>query len=290
MRDRKDKYAKPRPARPAPAAPPTHWDDVAEWYDELVGAEGSEYHRHVILPGTLRLLKLQPGDKALDVACGQGVLCRVMHRGGAEVFGVDASVELIRLARERSDGAIRYQLADARGLPRLPADHFHAAACVLAIQNIHPLGAVMSAVARCLRPGGRFVVVMNHPCFRTPKASSWGWDEKALVQYRRIDRYLLPRKEPIVTHPGKGTQYTWTFHRPIQAYVKALASAGLAIDAMEEWASHKVSEPGPRSSAENTARKEFPLFLAIRAIKPATPAQPERDSAGAEQSPDQDHA
>jgi hypothetical protein len=90
------------------------------------------------------------------------------------------------------------------------------------------------------------------------------------VQYRRIDRYLLPRKSPIVTHPGSAPdQYTWTFHRPIGHYVKALRGAGLLVDALEEWPSHKTSAPGPRAAAENTARKEIPMFLALRAVKVA---------------------
>jgi hypothetical protein len=78
----------------------------------------------------------------------------------------------------------------------------------------------------------------------------------------------VPRKEPIVTHPGKDPKrYTWTFHRPLQSYVKALRGAGLVVDALEEWASHKRSDSGPRAKAENTARREIPMFLALRAVK-----------------------
>jgi hypothetical protein len=85
-----------------------------------------------------------------------------------------------------------------------------------------------------------------------------------------VDRYLVPRKTPIVAHPGSAPEvYTWTFHKPIELYVKALRQAGLVIDALEEWPSHKISEPGGRAAAENIARKEIPMFLAIRAIKPA---------------------
>jgi hypothetical protein len=111
---------------------------------------------------------------------------------------------------------------------------------------------------------------MMHPAFRSPKETSWGWDEKEAVQYRRVDKYLLPRKHPIVTHPGKKTgEYTWTFHKPLQDYVHALAQAGLYVNALEEWPSHKTSTSGPRAAAENTARKEIPMFLAIRAVKVA---------------------
>ena len=41
----------------------------------------------------------------------------------------------------------------------------------------------------------------------------------------------------------------------------------MLVDAMEEWPSHKVSTSGPRAPAENVARKEIPMFLALRAVK-----------------------
>jgi ubiquinone/menaquinone biosynthesis C-methylase UbiE len=245
---------------------------VAEWYDRLVGDEGSEYHREVVHPGVARLLNVQPGEAVLDVACGQGVLCRLLSEKGARVTGVDAAAELIRAARQRGPEDIRYHVGDARELSFLPADAFDAAACVLAIQNIQPIQPVFEGVRRALRPGGRFVLVMMHPAFRSPKETRWGWDEEEKVQFRRVDRYLLPRKSPIVTHPGKSPDvYTWTFHRPIGAYVKALRNAGLLVDALEEWGSHKVSEPGPRAAAENTARKEIPMFMSLRGLNIGIP-------------------
>ena len=251
----------------------TDWTGVADWYDQLVGESGSEYHREVVLPGVLKLLALKPGERFLDIASGQGVLCRIVRERGAETTGVDAAEPLIRAARERGPADIHYHVADARDEMRfLQSAQFHAAACVLAIQNIHPIQPVFANVARVLAPGGRFVIVMMHPCFRGPKETSWGWDEAKRVQYRRVDRYLIPRKSPIVAHPGKSAQtYTWTFHKPIEAYVSALAKAGLLINAIEEWSSHKTSDSGPRAAAENLARKEIPMFMAIRAEKGPSP-------------------
>ncbi len=246
----------------------TEWGQVADWYDQLVGESGSEYHREVVLPGVLKLLAPQTGQRILDIACGQGVLCRMLHERRVEVTGIDASRELIESARLREPESIRYEVADVRNLDFLPGSYFQAVACVLAIQNINPIQPVFVAVARLLVEGGRCVIVMMHPCFRGPKEASWGWDESKKVQYRRVDRYLLPRKAPIVAHPGKSDPtYTWTFHRPIESYVKSLRNAGLLIDAIEEWPSHKTSTSGPRAHAENVARKEVPMFLAIRAVK-----------------------
>jgi ubiquinone/menaquinone biosynthesis C-methylase UbiE len=247
----------------------TDWDNVADWYDQLVGESGSEFHKHVVLPGAARLIGAQPGQKVLDMACGQGVLCRLLAAKGVEMTGVDASAELIRSAlRREGSKSIHYHVADARQVDFLPENQFDAAACLLAIQNIHPIGPVFAAAGRVLKTGGKLVIVMMHPCFRGPKETEWGWDEKKKVQYRRVDRYLLPRKIPIVTHPGKDPgKYTWSFHKPIEAYVRALRNAGMLIDAIEEWASHKKSTSGPRAGAENVAREEIPMFLAIRAMK-----------------------
>ena len=248
---------------------------MAEWYDTLVGAEGSEYHQKVVLPGVLRLLNPRPGEAVLDVACGQGVLCRKLAQRGAKVTGIDASPALIDAARARGPAEIDYRVGDARELSFLAAESFDSAACVLAIQNIHPIRPVFESAARALKGGGRFVLVMMHPAFRGPKETTWGWDEAAKVQYRRVDRYLIPRKTPIVAHPGSdpGT-YTWSFHKPIELYVKASRQAGLLIDTLEEWPSHKTSEPGPRAAAENAAREEIPMFLVLRCVKVAPPDTP----------------
>jgi ubiquinone/menaquinone biosynthesis C-methylase UbiE len=271
---------KPTKQKAIPGPPRTDWGDVAGWYDALVGDAGSEYHREVVLPGVYRLLgPLYDGQRGLDVACGQGVLCRLLRDRGMEMTGIDAAAELISAARERGPADIHYHVGDAKDLGFLPEEHFDAASCVLAIQNIHPIQPVFDAVASRLKRGGRFVVAMMHPCFRGPHETSWGWDPaQGGVQYRRVDRYLLPRKTPITTHPGKDPgRYTWTFHKPIEAYAKALRRAGLLVDALEEWPSHKTSTSGPRAAAENVARKEIPMFLAIRALKLLAPT-PTSDS------------
>jgi SAM-dependent methyltransferase len=138
----------------------------------------------------------------------------------------------------------------------------------LVIQNLEdPLKALGNA-SKALRPGGKLLIVMNHPCYRIPRQSSWGVDEAKKLQYRRIDLYLTPLKIPIQTHPGAGekSETTWSFHRPLSDYVQALAKAGLMVETMEEWISDKKST-GPKAKMENRSRTEFPLFLAISARK-----------------------
>lgn len=264
----------------APAAPAEKgWDHVAAWYDELIDRRRSDHHDEVIHPGAARLLGAEPGVRILDVACGQGELARVLAQKGADVVGVDASPALIEMARERSPERLEFAIADARTLEGIEPASFDGAACVLALMNIDPIEPMLARLNEVLRPGGRAVFVVMHPAFRVPKASGWAWGEHEgqTVQRRLIERYLTPSAAPIVMNPGgasKGerTITTTSHHRPIGAIVAAIAGAGLVVDAMEEWASSRVSEPGPRADAENTARAEIPMFLAIRAIKPAANA------------------
>ena len=125
---------------------------------------------------------------------------------------------------------------------------------------------VLRNVSNCLKLGGKFVAVVTHPCFRIPRQTCWGWDEKKRMQYRRIDHYKTGIKIPIIAPPfSDSSRFTDTYHRSLQEYMEALSKANLWVDAIEEWSSNKVSEPGKRSRAENRARKEIPLFMAFRA-------------------------
>lgn len=265
-----------RPSRPVgpvharkAATARTDWDHVASWYDRLVGDEGSDYHRHLILPAALRLLELTGREKLLDLCCGQGVFCRLAAPHASAIVGVDASSQLIQAARKYGGGEnISYVVADARDLGPLADGSFDAAACLMALQDLDDLDAALAGLAGALKAGGRVVIVMMHPCFRVPRQSSWGWDNEKKSQFRRLDRYGSPLEIPIYTHPGSGGgQQTVFYHRPLDQLLSALGRAGLAVVAAEELYSHHVSQPGAHSRGENRARTEFPIFLALKLRK-----------------------
>lgn len=245
----------------------TGWDSVDRWYDQLVGEHGSDYHQNVILPGALKLLAPVKGEKVLDIGCGQGVFCRKLSSLGVEVTGVDASPKLIKTAKERSAGE-KYLIADASRLQMFPDASFDAASCIMAIQNMEQFEKVFAETGRVLKNDGRFLIVLNHPCFRIPRQSGWGFDEKRKLQYRRVDSYLSEQRIPIQMQPGfRPDVYTWTFHRPLSSYFQALNTAGMGVSHFEEWVSHRKSQPGAKQKAEDRARGEIPLFLAIVARK-----------------------
>lgn len=253
--------------RPGAPRTPTAWDRAARWYDKVVGEEGSFYQREVVMPRALRLLDLRRGARVLDLACGQGVFTRFLQQHKHQAVGADVAEQLIRIARQRSPG-VEFQVADAADPSALPGQSFDGIACLLALQNMPDLVPVMRNVARWLKKRAYFVAVITHPCFRIPRQSHWGFDAEKKLEYRRVDRYFTELEIPILTtRPGTHEIYTTTWHRPLQAYFHALAAAGLVVDALQEWESTKDDQPGPQAEAHRRARREFPLFLALRSRK-----------------------
>lgn len=254
----------------------TSWGNVAGWYDDLLEKEQKNYQKDLILPNLLRLVDPQKGDKILDVACGQGLFSIEFAKKGADVIGLDIAPELIEIAKSKiknpSPGGqkskIEFAVSPADNLKPVASGWADKATIVLAIQNIENLNGTFEECARVLKPGGRLFIVMNHPAYRIPKASSWGWSETEKVQYRRIDKYMSESRSEMQMHPGqKPSEITVSFHRPLQVYFKSLRRAGFAVAGFEEWISNRKSEKGPRAKAEDKARAEIPLFLMMEAVK-----------------------
>jgi ubiquinone/menaquinone biosynthesis C-methylase UbiE len=244
----------------------TSWGGVATWYEEHLKGDDT-YHAKVIAPNLMRILNPKQGVRVLDIGCGEGYFTRLIDASGAYVEGADIAKELIAKAKATSPD-VKFHVTSAEHMPMIQAGYFDAVTCVLALQNMEKLDAVIKECARVLKPNGRAIFVLNHPAFRIPKRTSWGWDDKEKLQYRRVDGYLSQSRASIDMAPGKGTKdTTWSFHRSLQDYTKAFTSARFAITRLEEWISHKKSEKGPRGTAEDVARKEFPLFMCIEITK-----------------------
>ncbi|MDE1988217.1 MAG: class I SAM-dependent methyltransferase [Patescibacteria group bacterium] len=246
----------------------TSWGNVALWYDEMLEQRDNTCQKNIILPNILRLMDIKKKESILDLACGAGFFAREFLKKSGEIKGVDISRELIEIAKKNSPKEIEYFASPADDLVSVKNKTVDKIAIILAIQNIENIFSVFSECDRVLKTGGKLFLVMNHPAFRIPKQSSWEFDDKNKIQYRRIDEYMSESKTKIEMHPGKDNgERTISFHRPLQVYFKALKKNGFCVSGLEEWVSDKKSQLGPRAESENKARKEFPLFLFIEAKK-----------------------
>src|SRR5437773_7801451 len=104
----------------------------------------------------LELLDPQPGERILDLGCGDGVLTEKLLAAGAEIVAVDAAPDMIAAARGRG--------IDARVVPGQSLAferEFDAVFSNAALHWMHPPEAVLTGVGRALKPGGRFVAEMG---------------------------------------------------------------------------------------------------------------------------------
>lgn len=260
----------------------TSWGNFADKYDKYLADENS-HHAKVIAPNLFRMMGEVKHKKILDVACGQGYFSDLLDREGSAVTAFDVSSELIDIAK-RHNKNVNYFVANAESFYEelfpsslvlaKPADgslrnnsstnKFDIAICVLAIQNIENPKKVFENIKNLLKENGKLFIVINHPSFRIPKSSEWVWDNSSQTQFRRVDTYMSEQKIKMDMTPSKkfDKEYTITFHRPLQYYFKIFNNLGLKVARLEEWVGDRESK-GPRKEAEDTARKEFPLFMCL---------------------------
>lgn len=258
----------PRPRREHQNGPKTSWNKVAKWYGSHL-QEKDTFQDALVFPGALKLLAPKQGARYLDIACGEGSFAKMVVDAGGQVVGVDAAPSLIKRAQSRQLRGAMFYTGDATRLRNVVRENdFDGAVCILAIQNISHMSKLFADTSTLLKKGAPFVIVMNHPVFRIPRQTSWGWDESKKMQYRRIDSYMTQSEIPIQMNPGDNPKLkTFSYHRPITTYISELVSAGFIIDGIEELTSHRVSDSGPRAKAENRTRNEIPMFMTIRARK-----------------------
>ena len=225
------------PNRPHP--PQSAYDAHADFYYEHMKPrleDGGSFLRRTE-DAVLALLAPVEGLRVCDLACGGGHLSRRLADAGARVTGVDLSRRLLRYARADSAGyPISFLCADARGLHCIADASFDALACNMALMDIDDLQAAYAAAARVLRPGGRFVFSVVHPCFGAPFSQADGSPLETdangdFVSWKTFD-YV---QEGHWRSSNKGIRGTFgAIHRTLATYLNALDEAGFRLRRLEE--------------------------------------------------------
>ncbi len=134
------------------------------WFDPLARFLGTAYLRNALTKGTeqeveflVEALRLEAGDRVLDIGCGPGRHSLALARRGFEVVGVDRSVEFVALARAGAKGLpATFEVLDVRDLAF--EDEFDAAICLcqggFGLLRGEEDQALIRRFAAALRPGG----------------------------------------------------------------------------------------------------------------------------------------
>jgi SAM-dependent methyltransferase len=193
---------------------------------------------------------------------------------GAEVVAFDFAAEMVARARQRTAehaDRIAYHVVDATdeaALRALGEGRFDAAVCQMALFDMAEIDPLLRALARLLRPGGRFLFSVMHPCFNSPHMAHMAemQDREGQVSTLysvKVFGYLTPslaRGAAIVGQP----QPQVYFHRPLQVLFGAAFDAGFVLDALEERAFPPDHPPGRRPLAWGGNYSEIPPVLMAR--------------------------
>jgi 2-polyprenyl-3-methyl-5-hydroxy-6-metoxy-1,4-benzoquinol methylase len=249
------------------------WDANAAFWDERMG-EGNDWFQVLIWPATQRLLDLRPGERVLDVACGNGLTSRRLAALGAEVVAFDFAAEMIARAQERTveyASRITYHVLDATdeaALLMLGEGRFDVALCQMALFDMAEIDPLMHALPRLLRPGGRFVFSVIHPCFNNPHITQMAELQEDEGEFRtlyavKVFGYITPTIARGVAIVGQPRLQVY-FHRPLQVVFGAAFDAGFVLDGLKERAFPPDHAPGRSPLAWGGNFSEIPPVLVAR--------------------------
>jgi demethylmenaquinone methyltransferase/2-methoxy-6-polyprenyl-1,4-benzoquinol methylase len=131
------------------------FEQIAGRYDAIT--VGLSYGRDRHWKDTLtRMACVQPGERALDLACGTGDIAVRLAQAGATVTGLDVTTSMLRLARVRNRdiAGVHWVQGDMMALP-LPTAAYDIVTVGYGLRNVPDLDTALREIRRVLRPGGR---------------------------------------------------------------------------------------------------------------------------------------
>jgi SAM-dependent methyltransferase len=210
-------------------------------YDNFANAYSAEnesnlFNAYYERPAMLGLAGQVSDRRILDAGCGSGPLSAALRTKGAVVTGFDASPAMVDLARQRLGADADLHVADLSApLPFADAG-FDDVVASLVLHYLEDWTVPLSELRRVLKPGGRLMVSVNHPCAYA-------------IVYPEADYFAVTTYSEDYTFDGQVTWLTF-WHRPLHAMTDAFAGAGFRITT--------ISEPPP---APDTPREVLPLGL-----------------------------
>ena len=219
---------------------PEKWDpDLYERSFGFVSAYGNE---------VLDLLDPQPGERILDLGCGDGVLTARIAATGARVTGLEADPRLAAAARGRGIAVIEQDAHAAFG-----TDAWDAVFSNAALHWMRDPETVLTNIARALRPGGRLVaeqggfgnvaaiVTALHAALEAagaPLPDPFPWDFPSPTGQRQrlaaaglepVEVALIPRPTPLPTGMAGWLE---TFADPFLTGLPADTAAAIRADTL----------------------------------------------------------
>lgn len=199
----------------------------------------------------------EPGERTIEIGCGEGRVARDLKERGHSVVGIDSAPTLLAAALA-IDPLGDYVLTDAADLP-FEDESFDLAVAYNSLMDIDDMTGAIHEAWRVLKPGSRFCICVTHPI---NDAGDFEHGEPGAAFHIDVYRCRRPFDESF-EQDGVTVRFVgWCY--PLEGYTRPLEEAGFLIEAMREPAVDRsdISPHGER-------RLRIPNFLLLRAVKPA---------------------
>jgi SAM-dependent methyltransferase len=224
-------------AGPADHVVVNDYDSFAEAYSAM--NETSLINGYYTRPAVLDLAGDVAGRRVLDAGCGSGPLSAALRDRGAIVVGFDASATMLELARQRLGSDADLRLADLGAPLPFPDGAFDDVIACLVLHYLEDWTAALAELRRVLTPGGRLIVVVDHPYAVDLKQRMAGGQPDYFATYNWTEEWTM----------GGHTAHMSFWTRPLHAMTDAFSAAGFRIAV--------ISEPSPAPGARELFPEDF---------------------------------
>ncbi|WP_090065244.1 class I SAM-dependent methyltransferase [Lentzea flaviverrucosa] len=194
------------------------YDGFAEAY--TAENETSLLNAYYVRPAIVDLAGDVAGRRILDAGCGAGPVSAALRDRGAVVSGFDRSAKMVELARQRLGDDVDLRVADITGPLPYPDGAFDDAVAALVLHYLEDWTAPLAELRRVLKPGGRLIVVVNHPILLK-------------MVHRETDYFATTKWSDEYDFNGQKAVLTY-WHRPLHAMTDAFTAAGFRTAVISE--------------------------------------------------------
>lgn len=243
-------------------------------YAEVFARDGKNLHSDfAVRERVYRLLNPLVSDKVVaDIGCGDGYpATRIKALGARRIIGIDNEAMITKARGSHSESGINYIVGDALNLP-LPDQSVDVAVSILVYGHFmtDQMDRANAEVARVLKPGGIFILVIPHPQNLYMQKPNIGWYEFHYKNPVYADNQVAPIT--LKNRDGRGVKIDAIYHT-FKTYEYSLRKNGLNMTlGIDPRADEETQETYVEMGGGKTDKAMYRIYKAVKRGELGEPA------------------